>query len=246
MYDSIRSMERDGKISKATADAFTGTADRQMQMPPLHAVAYDPQFICVLLDQSGSMKPLREAVIEGHAEVINAFRKSATCRNNALFIAQYVFSGTSEPLNGFRPLSEHGNDDVVRLTESNYTPAGVTALYQTVHGMLQDTLMVVDHCGRNEGLAPSIYIMLVTDGDDTEGKVDPADIRRCLTEMRDKGTLGIAGVLGVLSDKLTPQQLENIRATLGFDVVIPAGATAKELRDAMGQFSKSIADRLGK
>lgn len=103
--------------------------------------------------------------------------------------------------------------------------------------------MIVDHCAREEGLFPKIYIMLVTDGQDTEGMVDPADVRRCLDEMRAKNRLGVAVVLGLIGESLSEKELEAIRATLGFDSVIPCSRTTdKELRKAMGLMSQSIAD----
>jgi hypothetical protein len=247
LYDSIRSMERSGSISKATAKAFSRTPDRTIQMPPLDRVLDDPDFLCVLIDDSGSMNKVRQAVIDAHAHFLQPFRKSAKCRHDGLFVAQYLFSDTSRTLNSFTQLSTNGHDQVVRLTPAEYTAAGkTTALYQAVYRMLQDSLMVVDHCRSSENLVPQLSIGLMTDGEDKEGGVDPADIRRCLDEMREKNSLGVATVLGLTNDKLSEAQAENIRATLGFDLVISAGATEKEVRKAMGWLSESIAARMRK
>lgn len=244
LYDSITSMERSGHISKATAAAFSKSDDRTLPMPlGLDKARHDPEFVCVLIDESGSMAQSRQAVIDTHPHLLDPLRKSAKCRHNALFVAQYLFSKKASPLQPMTRLSADGNDDVVRLTTENYMPNGKTALYMTVFQMLQDCLMIADHCAREQGLEPKIYIMLVTDGDDTEGTVDPGDVRRCLDEMRAKNRLGVAAVLGLISESLSEKQLEAIRATLGFDTVIPCARTNdKELRRAMGQMSASIAE----
>lgn len=245
LYDSLESMKRDGTISQETVDAFRRGPNRTLEAPSLARVRHDPEFVCVLLDQSGSMQSLRRAVIRSQPLLLNPLRSSAKCRHQALFVGQYMFAASPTQLHSFKPLSPDGNDDVTILSEGTYHPGGQTALYQTVYWMLQDSLMMADHCLNSEGLIPQFSIAVVTDGEDNLGGVDPGDIRRFLDEMRRKSSLRRSVVIGLLGDGLSAAQLEATRSVLGFDDVIQCGATSeREIRRAFQLGSQSIADAM--
>ena len=124
---AVKSLETSGNISRAVA-GHLAHEDRSVELANIKPGFYDPVLSCILIDASGSMKECRDAVIQAQKEVLDAWRHGANCRNNALFVSQYLFSTDVHPLNPPTQLDAAKHDEVVLLDSSNSNPVGGTAL----------------------------------------------------------------------------------------------------------------------
>ncbi len=127
----LADLEKDGVIS-AQSSAILKTQDREIPIPKIKVGFEDPVYAAIVIDNSPSMEPYRDAVIQSQNQLLQVLRGSALCRKNALLVAEYLFSGTLRQLKEFTPLDPSGNDEVPKLTTANYTFEPATALYQSV------------------------------------------------------------------------------------------------------------------
>lgn len=239
---ALDSAKKGKYLSPESIDILSsGNADREVEVPELPSpdkIAEDPVFCCFIFDASGSMMPQRQAVIDSHPVLLDTLRKSAKCRTDSLYVIQYTFSSSAVMLNPFEKLDANKNDNVMALDINNYNPSGSTALYQTIHKLLQDMAVSIDACEK-DGIASTFTIAVITDGEDTEGGVYPAQIKSVITELRNRGCLRKSIVLGLLGQSFSRQQLENIKNILGFDEATSLENDPKAIRRAFQMASQS-------
>lgn len=240
VHKEIQCLEKEKIITPSAARNFTKGTNRTVKVPDIGKAKGDPVFLCILIDASGSMDVCKDAVVQSHPIALDALRGSALARNNLLYICQYLFESAPRNLHPFTPLSSaQGGDQVTILDSSNYTPGGMTALYQTLHSSLQDLLVTLSYA-RKEGLAPCCSIALITDGEDTEGGTDPSSIHGLFQELRNQKILKSSVLVGLLNSNLTKNHLESIQKTLGFENLINCGQnSAREIRRAFVMASQS-------
>lgn len=213
--------------------------DREVEIAEISEnLSEDPVFSCFVIDASGSMAAYSNDVISSHSVMLNTLRDSAKCKNDALYVVQYLFSDKPYQLNPFEKLDSRGKDSVVLLNSNNYKPNGTTALYKTIFHLLQDMAASIDH-SYNEGIISSFTIAVITDGEDTEGGVYPAEIKAIVQELRAKKFLRSSVVIGLLSQGFNESRLDQIKDTLGFEKYIPVNRNPKEIRRAFMLASQS-------
>ncbi len=244
----LKNAEKEGFLSNRAASVLLSQGDRQIQMPQMKPAFEDPIYVAIIIDNSGSMDPYKAAVIRGQNQLLSVLRGSKKCKKKALLVGHYLFSGTVQPLNSFELLDPSGNDRVTVLDDSSYTIADSTALYQAVFHVLQEMVGSI-HATQNQGIAAKFIIALFTDGEDTDGGVDPADIRNTISELRNKKFLSQSVVVGLTggptgSNALTEASVMRIRDTLGFDQAISVDKAPAEIRRAFDLLSESILQRL--
>ena len=236
-------LAQDGAISSEAA-AILGRDDREATAAPLGHVAGEPVFFLVAIDASGSMEPFRDEVINSHRFMLDPLRESAKCRMRSLFVSQYTFAEQPKPLSEVTKLSADGRDSVALLDHANYVPDGRTALYKTIYQLCQEMAADLDSCYVS-GFAASFDIAVITDGKDNIGGVDLNDLRLLINDFRGRGHLRSAAVLGLISKEFSKENLEAIRAALGFDQAVSLTRDPREIRRAFvlaSQFS-SVAPR---
>lgn len=234
---AAKSLAASGNISQSVAKHLA-EKDRPVALPDFKPGFYDPVLSYILIDASGSMAACRDAVIQAQREVLETWRGGANCRNKALSVAQYLFSTETRQLNPPALLDTTKNDQVVLLDSSSYDPDGGTALHTTVYTVLQDIAVAMAYAlSGNQSL--KFTLMLISDGQDTEGGADTNDIKTTIQELKAKGHLLISTVIGITHPKFTPAMLNELRERLGFDEAIQSSQDAKEIRRACAQGSKS-------
>jgi len=177
-------------------------------------------FSCFLIDESRSMARYSREVIEGQSEMIDILRKSHKCKTGALFVVQYLFSDEMKVLNEFAQLSPSGGDGVVLLNSgNNYNPAKGTALYRSLFYLLQD--IAANYANAYDRCLPSSFtIGVITDGEDTRGRVQPSEIKRILDELQSREILTTSVIIGLTNRRFTKDMLEELRTQLGFQEAI--------------------------
>lgn len=193
---------------------------RNVEVADISPSYTDRVFSCFLIDESGSMGPYKQSVIDGQHEMLEILRKSDKCKKDALYVVQYLFSDTAKALNPFSKLSPDGNDDVIILKSGDYyKPNSSTALYKSIFYLLQD--MVANIASVTDmGMTSTFTIGVITDGDDTDGGIEPEEIRNIIQELLNKEILRSAVIIGLTNPYFTKAKLEELKTTLGFQRAI--------------------------
>jgi hypothetical protein len=234
---ATKSLAASGNISQAVANHLAEN-DRPVFLADIKRGFHDPVLSCILIDASGSMAECRDAVIQAQREVLDTWRHGANCRNNALFVSQYLFSTEMRQLNPPAQLTATKNDQVVILDTGKYDPDGGTALHTTVYQVLQD-IAVNTAYAFSQSMKMKFTLMLISDGQDTEGGADTNDIKTTIQELKAKGHLLISTVIGITHPKFTPAMVNELKERLGFDEAILSSQDPQAIRRACAQGSKS-------
>ena len=222
-------LRRQGILSESVLNSL-GRETRNVEVADISTLYTDPVFSCFLIDESGSMEPYKQDVIDGQHEMLEILRKSAKCRKDALYVVQYLFSDTVNVLNPFSKLSPDGIDDVVILKSGDYyKPNSTTALYTSLFYLLQDMAANIAST-KDKGVASTFTIGVITGGEDTDGGIEPEEIRNIIRELLDKGILRSSIIIGLTNPDFTPAKLEELKTTLGFQEAIDLPRDGREIR----------------
>ena len=232
-----QSLAASGNISRPVAQLLAAE-DRSIQLADITRGFDDPIMSCFIIDSSGSMEDYRDAVIQGQNIMLDTLRGSSKCRKKALYVAQYLFSSDSQLLNPFIQLDANKNDSVVVLNSSNYSPFGATALYATIYQNLQNMAANIAYA-LSQQIKATFTLGVFTDGEDTEGGVNPEDIKSIVQELKAKGHLAKSVILGITHGNLSPTKVNEIKERLGFDEAVAVSQSPSEIRRAFAMASQS-------
>jgi len=236
---AAEAMARTGQVSQIVASKLT-QSDRSVQVAEVKRGFDDPVMSCFVIDASPSMAPFRNDVIQAQHVMVNTLRGSAKAINNALYVAQWLFSGTATILNPFTILNPTGTDSVTLLDTANYKPddGDGTALYTTVFQVLQDMAANIAYSyARN--IRATFTIGVITDGDDNKPGALPGDIKAIVQELKAKGYINSSVIIGIENPGLSRAKINEIKDKIGFDEAIFVGQSASEIRRAFALASKS-------
>lgn len=241
--ESVKKLFMDNIIDKDAAESF-GKGSRTILAPDLDEVEYDPVFTCIIMDKSGSMHCCQQAVVDAQNAMIDALRDSAITRHGAHFILQYQFDEKLLPIHDAEALATaRGNDNVALLTLDMYRPGGQTALYKSVHMVLQDMMGLLSKA-RDQGMNAKFVIVLVSDGADNECGIKPEDIRNLVKQLQEQGILKTSIIVGLLNPQFNEKQLENIRKNIGFEKSLVCDQSSpRKIRETFVMASQSAVAR---
>jgi hypothetical protein len=236
--EASRTLVELGTLSKQAATSL-GAHSRNVEVADVSMLYTDPVFSCFLIDASGSMDTYKQSVVEGQFDLIQGLRSSHKCKKGALFVVQYLFSDQVDVLHPFTKLSPTGQDSVVLLKNGNhYDPDGQTALYKSLFYMLEDMAANIAHV-MGDGVAPTFTVGVITDGEDTEGGIQPSEVRNVLEELHGNGLLRSSVIVGVTNPKFTKAMLTELQTRLGFQQAISLSQDPREVRRAFVLASQS-------
>lgn len=217
--NASKKLEDNGLLTQ-TSRLSLASESRTVELADINNISDDPVFSCFLIDESGSMTPYKNEVIEGQSEMIEILRKSDKCKKGSLFVVQYLFSNNVKTLNEFKKLSATGEDDVVILKKGNYyNPDNSTALYHSLFYMLQDIAANYNYASC-EGVKSSFTVGVITDGEDTDGGTQPEDIKKIIQELISRGILRSSVIVGLTNPHFTEEMLNELKNRLGFENAI--------------------------
>lgn len=199
--------------------------------PECMATADDPLFLALVIDRSGSMKGIKDVVISTMNDCMNAVRGSKACRMKRLNVGIYTFADAVSQHCEFGAVSSDGKDHVAPFGDNNYVADGKTALYRAVNHVLQDMAATIKSA-QTLSLKPLFGLVVVTDGDDTEGGFTPSDIATVLADLNSNGYVYSSCLIGITGDKLASTRVTELRDAMGFQTCLMPGATEKEIRAA--------------
>ena len=240
-------LREQGELSEQVVTALV-SQNREVEVADLSKSYDDPVFSCFLIDESGSMEPYKQNVIDGQSEMLEILRKSNKCKKGALYVVQYLFSDEANVLNQFAILSPDGVDNVIALKSGNYNPGGCTALYKSLFYLLQDMAVNIAST-TDQGLASSFTIGVITDGADNpcdpSQRGEPEKIRAIIQELHNKGFLRSSVIIGLTNPDFTSSNLEELKTRLGFQQAISLSQDPREIRRAFVLASQSAVSGQG-
>ncbi len=168
-----------------------------------------------------------EAVRIGHNIVISALQESEN-PSAIWFHSRY--------LKGFElnPWNYLANAKI--LDRNNYRPNGGTPLYDETAAILGSTIAKSQEF-RNRWVEVRTALLLVTDGEDTESKLQtPASVRSVITDMYGMG-IHIIAAMGI-DDGKTDFRRVFIEMGIRKNLILTPGSTPDEIRKAFGLFGR--------
>jgi len=184
----------------------------------LQAPVTEPQtFASLVLDESGSMNTHRRSALEGFNAQVDVIREGAKDAGKTL-VSLTQFSNVARPTLVARPVQE-----LRPLDESQYKPAGGTALYDAIGQTIEQLL---EQPGINAATT-AVLVAVFTDGEENSSTRYDADTLKQLiarleatgrwtfTLMGPKGSLELASILNISKGNVAvfdPSNQESTRA----------------------------------
>lgn len=182
---------------------------------------------CVVLDETGSMHPNRDAVIAAYAEMLTSLKASKAA--GKILLSPWAFNIKSRLIHGYLPL-----DMVPDL--SDYNPNNNTALYDATLDALT-SLIAYEQELKALGNRTQAVVVVFTDGDDNSSRTPAVDVKKVATELLAKETYVLS--LVAFHQDPTDEIGKRAAAEMGFPNLLEAGASAHDIRLAMGTVSQS-------
>jgi len=248
----LETTERAGVLSEASMQALRKVDARKFSLgSPVNQYQADYVLLVgTLIDDSGSLniavekdpkterlvsrpasfddpKSNAEAVRIGHNAVIQALLESET--PSAIWFHTRYLNG--DQLNPWSPLA-----GLTRMNRHNYRPERGTPLYDETVVMLGSTIAKLQEF-RNNWVEVRTATLIVTDGDDTESRLQtPSSVKSVVTDMYKMG-IHIIAAMGI-DDGKTDFRKVFIEMGIKESLILTPGSTPEEIRKAFGLFGK--------
>ena len=248
----LETTERAGVLSEASMQALRKVDARKFSLgSPVNQYQADYVLLVgTLIDDSGSLniavekdpkterlvsrpasfddpKSNAEAVRIGHNAVIQALLESET--PSAIWFHTRYLNG--DQLNPWSPLA-----GLTRMNRHNYRPERGTPLYDETVVMLGSAIAKLQEF-RNNWVEVHTATLIVTDGDDTESRLQtPSSVKSVVTDMYKMG-IHIIAAMGI-DDGKTDFRKVFIEMGIKESLILTPGSTPEEIRKAFGLFGK--------
>ena len=187
----------------------------------------DVTLLVTIIDQSGSMDGVRDAVIDAFNQMTRALHDSKA--RDSILMSCWTFDDKPHLLFGYTPI-----DSVPDLTRKTYAPNGSTALYDAV---LDGFTGIVGYGQdlRNGGIRTRCIVAVISDGADNSSGRTTAAVKTVASDLlkQEFYTLAFVG----FGDQAS---FTKIAADMGFPSILTASNTASEIRRALNLISGSV------
>lgn len=178
-----------------------------------------------LFDESGSMAINTMAVIQAANEQLAALAASGD--GDSILMSTWTFNTASKVLYGYQALA-----DVPQMDTNSYNPDGGTALFQAVLDGLTSLVSYAQSLLQT-GVSVKIVVVIFSDGDDNANTARAQDVKKVVESLLQKELYTFAFVAFGINGIPVAQQI-------GVPNVMNVGATAHDIRLALGTVSKSV------
>jgi hypothetical protein len=196
--------------------------------------------VTIVVDESGSVSPFRDNLIEALKAVVNACKYSPRADN--LMIRVVSFHSNINEIHGFKLLSACNTDDYNGLLNGG----GATALFDASENGIRATSAYGKTLIDNDYSVNGIVFVL-TDGEDNHSTYTVNNVRDALADAIKGETLEslVSILIGVnISEPRMKQYLDDFKTNAGFTQFIDIGeASAKKLAKLAEFVSKSISSQ---
>lgn len=224
-----------GVINADIANIMKDMASRTPRdvMPPEGSSV---RLLVVLLDRSGSMEPLEDAVIENQRHMISALLGASSAME--IYLGQVLFNHEIHPFQDMSPFRDpndphkaHPNTKL--LDHSTYKAEGGTALYDTIlHGisMLMPLLLTAEESGQQ--VLANLAVMTDAGKGGEHSKTAPEALKQVIDFVLQKGIIYRITLYG-----LGGYDYKDIAKRIGIRDVIEVGADPRSIRRAFDMIS---------
>jgi hypothetical protein len=188
----------------------------------------DVTLVSMVIDMSGSMASVEQAVIEGFNTMMKAMRDSK--QEESILVEAWVFNYEPRLLFGWTPVNK-----VPFLTSMEYEPKGGTALYDAQLNALTGIVGYGQEL-RNNGIRTKCIVVVLSDGADNQSKSSAGKVKAVADELI-KQEIYILAFAGFESGEAV--DFREIAKITGFPSIITVDSTPSEVRRIFGQVSKS-------
>lgn len=171
------------------------------------------EIICVL-DRSGSISSIQAAAIEG----FNDFLKEQQEEEGDAFISVHIFD------NEFETLQERVNvKDAQQLTEANYVPRGMTALYDAVCKTINEVNGAHALLSEEEKPGKVLFIILTDGLENASREYTSENLKQLVQKQTDKGWVFV--YLAANQDAMETARSMNISTSNAVNFSASAGSS---------------------
>lgn len=206
-------------------DAQTGLGCVGAQVDDLNTD--DVTLLVVVIDQSSSMSPVKNDVIDAFNQMTRALADSKAA--DSILMSAWTFDDQPNILFGYTPI-----DSVTDLTAQTYQPNGATALYDaTLDGFTG--IVAYGQNLRDNGIRTRSIVVVISDGGDNVSGASASAVKTVAQDLRRQEfyTLAFVG----LGDEAYFTQIAN---NMGFNNVLTTSNTPGEIRRALNLISGSV------
>jgi uncharacterized protein YegL len=188
--------------------------------------ATEATLVSVVLDMSSSMSGYQSEVITAYNTMLDALKGSKAAAS--IMLSTWTFSDSPNLLHGYLPVGQ-----VQKLSTNEYSPNGMTALYDTVMGTMTGIVSYGQKLLDN-GVPNRRIIFVLSDGGDNRSKARAGQVKTASQGLitQEAYTLAYAG--------FGSSDLKQIADDIGFPEVITTSASESEIRKIFHQVSQSI------
>ena len=164
----------------------------------------------IILDESGSMGPIREQTISGANEVLHTILKAQQENpddNQMISVVTFDNWGNRDTVRAI--INCMKIEEVSNLTYKDYNPDGLTPLYDAIGHSLTDLNKLVQK-------EDNVLVTIITDGMENASKDYSAEgIRNLIKELTDMGW--VFTFIGANQDSILSARQLNIRSAMDFE-----------------------------
>lgn len=224
----------DGLMSQPTKDLMCVSLDDAVLagcagVNPDDIEATEVTLVSLLIDDSGSMAGLEDAVIAGQRAMLEAFAKSK--QKDSFLVGMWALNRT-DPYHSYVKV-----DDAVRLDRRNYQPNGCTPLCDRWCEILSANVVYAGQLRANGTVVRSIVVVITDSYDNASQKFDIADCAKIAKDLLSSEQF-ILAMVGVGQE--TDFRAMAKKMAIPDGAVMIAQATASDMRHAFHLVSQSV------
>jgi hypothetical protein len=187
----------------------------------------DVTLLVTIIDESSSMGPVRDDVIDAFNQMTRALNDSKA--SDSILMSCWTFADRPKLVFDYTPITS-----VKDMTRKTFNPSGATALYDaTLDGFTGVVAYGQDL--RNNGIRTRCIIVVISDGGDNVSSHTDTAVRTVADDLirQEFYTLAYVG----LGDT---QFFNQIASRMGFPNVLTVNSTASDIRRALDMVSGSV------
>jgi uncharacterized protein YegL len=199
--------------------------------PPNGASSGQELAVSLILDKSGSMRAVQEAVIEGYNDYLDELRNdpAETTFSLTLFDTRFTNVYLTEPLEAIAPLDQR-----------TYRPDGMTALYDAIGHTVIETDKRLAAEGKSQ---VKVLVVVMTDGlENSSSDFDATSLAALVREYEERGNWTLV-YLGAVHD--TIRDARRTAAGMGYklDNAMRYEARPESIKKSMAALSQATKTR---
>lgn len=230
---SLNSALTDGDLSATSHQILVENLDANtlagaQGVSPEELVEDRVTLVVPVVDATGSMTSEAHVLRAEYNKMLDALSKSKA--RDTILVSSWLFETTPTLLHGFVSL-----DDAVKLDDRNYSPGGMTAMYDAVLDVFTSTTAYAKSL-LDQGYRVRVVVVVLTDGEDNSSRTRASEIAQVAKDLLNTEVYTLA--LVSFGKGFAFEAAER----MGFppENVLEAGKSERDIRHALALVSSSV------